>query len=83
LVGWGEPKYNGFLHRIGKYRVEKYKTLWHTSDLKRRKENSTTFTMLFDDMQEKLANTWRMPTEVVAENQVIAYFKASIHNMWI
>jgi hypothetical protein len=50
LVGWGEPKYNGFFHRIGKYHVEKYTTLWHTSDLKRRKENYTTFTMMFDEM---------------------------------
>jgi hypothetical protein len=39
--------------------------------------------MLFDEMQEKLANTWRIPPEVVKEYQIIDKFQASRHNMWI
>ena len=34
-------------------------------------------------MQEKIANTWRIPLEVVEEHQSIANFKAFRHNMWI
>jgi hypothetical protein len=37
----------------------------------------------FDEMQEKLENTWRIPPEVVRENQGIANFQDSRHNMWI
>jgi hypothetical protein len=39
--------------------------------------------MLYDEMQEKLENTWRIPPEVVRENQGITNFQASRHNMWI
>jgi hypothetical protein len=39
--------------------------------------------MYFDEMRENIANTWRIPPEVVEEHQGISYFKASRHNMWI
>jgi hypothetical protein len=39
--------------------------------------------MYYDEMQEKIANTWRIPPEVVEEHQSIDNFKASRHNMWI
>jgi hypothetical protein len=53
---------HGLLYgRIGKFCATKSTTLWHTSYSKKRKENSTTFSMLFDEMQENLANTWRIP----------------------
>jgi hypothetical protein len=39
--------------------------------------------MLFDEMEKNIANTWRIPPEVVRENQGIVEFKASKHNMWI
>jgi hypothetical protein len=57
--------------------------LWHTLDPKRGKETYTTFTMLFDDMQENLSTTLMIPPEVVRENQGITDFKASRHNMLI
>jgi hypothetical protein len=41
------------------------------------------FSMLFDEIQENLANTWRIPPKVVTKNQGIVDFEASIHNMWI
>jgi len=83
LVGWGEHKYHGFYPRPGKWCATKYTTLWHTSDTKQRKENANIFTTYYNEMQEKIANTWRIPLEVVEEHQSIANFKAFRHNMWI
>jgi hypothetical protein len=39
--------------------------------------------MLYDEMQEKLENTWRIPLEVVTKNKGICNFQASRHNIWI
>jgi hypothetical protein len=68
LVGWGEPKYNGFYPRLGKCHTTKYTKLWHTSNAKQRKENANIFAMYYDEMQEKIANTWRIPPEMVEEH---------------
>jgi hypothetical protein len=83
LVGWGEPKYNGFFPRPRKCHTTKYTTLWHTSDEKQSKANSSIFSMYYDEMWEKIANTWRIPPKVVKEHQSIANFQASRHNTWI
>jgi hypothetical protein len=47
------------------------------------KENARIFSMLYDEIQEKLTNTWKIPLEVVRENQGITNFQASRHNIWI
>jgi hypothetical protein len=65
LVGWEEPKYNGFYQRLGKCHTTKYTTLRHTSNPKKRKANSIIFSMLYDEMQEKLENTWKITPRVV------------------
>jgi hypothetical protein len=39
--------------------------------------------MFLEDMQQKTTNVWRIPIEVVKENEGIANFKASRHHMWI
>jgi hypothetical protein len=39
--------------------------------------------MYYDEMQERLENTWIIPPEVVRENQGITNFQASRHNIWI
>jgi len=39
--------------------------------------------MLYDEMQEKMENTWRIQLEVVKENQGIENVQTSRHNMWI
>jgi len=39
--------------------------------------------MYFDEIKEKMANTWRIIPEVVEEHQGVENFKASRHNMWI
>jgi hypothetical protein len=39
--------------------------------------------MYIQEMQEKIADTWRILPEVVKENEGIANFKESRHNIWI
>jgi hypothetical protein len=39
--------------------------------------------MYLGEMQENIEDTWRISLEVVKENEGIANFKASRHNIWI
>jgi hypothetical protein len=39
--------------------------------------------MFLEDMQQKVANIWSIPIELVQENEWVANFKASRHHMWI
>ena len=39
--------------------------------------------MYYDEMQEKIGNTWMIPPKVVEENKGVENFKDSRHNMWI
>jgi hypothetical protein len=39
--------------------------------------------MYLKEMQDKITDTWRISPKVVKENEGIANFKASRHNMWI
>jgi hypothetical protein len=48
--------------------------LWHTSVAKERKRNSGIFVTYLDEIQEKVAETWRIPLEVVEEHKNIANF---------
>jgi hypothetical protein len=61
LVGWRHPKYSAFCQRIGKCHAMQYTTLWHTSDEKERNANSNIFAMYFEEIQEMVAETWRIP----------------------
>jgi hypothetical protein len=45
--------------------------------------NSSIFCMYIQEIQEKIADTWRVSPEVVKENEGITNFKASSHNIWI
>jgi hypothetical protein len=54
-----------------------------TSDPKRRSGNANTFARYLSDIQDNIANTWRITPEVVAQYQGIANFRATRHNMWI
>jgi hypothetical protein len=65
LVGWKDPKYNVFCHRIKKCRTKQYEKLWHTSFAKERKTNSNIFATYFKEILEKVAKTWRIPPKVV------------------
>jgi hypothetical protein len=72
--GLGRTQIQRILLRPGKCRSTKYTTLWHTSYAKERKVNSNIFFMYYEEMQENLADTWRIPPKVVEENQHIAKF---------
>jgi hypothetical protein len=54
-----------------------------TSDPKRRSGNVGTFAWYLNDIQDNIANTWRITLEVVTQYQGIANFRATCHNMWI
>jgi hypothetical protein len=45
--------------------------------------NATIFEGYLHDLQDTIANTWRITPEVVAHYQGIANFKATRHAMWI
>jgi hypothetical protein len=83
LVGWGHPKHNGFSPKDRKVSCMQYTTLWHASNVKKGRKILVYFLMYFDEMQEKVAETWRIPPEVVEEHKNIANFQVSRHNMWI
>jgi hypothetical protein len=83
LVGWKEPKFSSFLDRKGKCCATWYETLWQEKDPKNQQVNNTVFSMFLEDMQQKTTNVWRIPIEVVQENEGIANFKASRHHLWI
>jgi hypothetical protein len=53
------------------------------SDPKNRKVNATIFEGYYNDLQESIANTWRVTPEMVAQYQGIANFKVTRHAMWI
>jgi hypothetical protein len=83
LDAWEKPKYSMFCGRTGRCGAVRYETLRHNTDAKQRKSNTSIFGMYIQEMQEKIANTWRISPEVVKEHEGIANFKASRHNTWI
>jgi hypothetical protein len=38
--------------------------------------------MVMEDIQQRKNNVWRIPVEVVQENEGISRFKESKHHMW-
>jgi hypothetical protein len=57
--------------------------LWQEKDPKNQQENNEIFSMFLEDMQQNTTNVWRIPIEVVQENEGISNFKASRHQSWI
>jgi hypothetical protein len=45
--------------------------------------NAGMFAGYYNDLQESIANTWRITPEVVAQYQGIANFKVTRHTVWI
>jgi hypothetical protein len=83
LVGWRHPKYTVFFQRIENCCTTHYETLWHTSITKERKTNSSIFVTYFEEIHEKVVETWRIPPEVVEEHKDIPNFQVSRNNVWI
>jgi hypothetical protein len=65
LDTWEKPKYSTFCDRRGKCHATRYETLRHNIDPKQRKANASIFGMYIQEMQEKIADTWRISPEVV------------------
>jgi hypothetical protein len=63
LVGWKEPTYNMFLQRIGKCGTTRYTSLRSTTDPKKKKINNDVFTLYLSEIQNHLADTWRISPE--------------------
>jgi hypothetical protein len=76
LVGRKEPNFLAFLDRKGKCYAARYESLWHAKDNKMQQENNTVFAMLLEELQQRIANVWRMPMEVVQDRKGILRFKA-------
>jgi hypothetical protein len=57
--------------------------LGSTSDPKNKSENVGMFAGYYNDLQESIANTWRIKPNVVMQYQGIAKFKETKHKIWI
>jgi hypothetical protein len=65
LMGWKEPTYNLFLPRMGKCGTTRYTSLRSTTNPKKKKLNSDIFMLYLTKIHNRLANTWRIPIEIV------------------
>jgi hypothetical protein len=83
IMGWQELKYAFFTTRTKPNHGVRYLSLGIASDTRNRKMNATIFEGYLHDLQETIANLWRITPQVVAYYQGIANFKATRHAMWI
>jgi hypothetical protein len=83
LIRWKESQYTYFCELTSRYRVVQYTSLRSTSDSKSRSENESMFSWYYNDLQESIANTWRITPKVVAQYRDIANFKVTKHTVWI
>jgi hypothetical protein len=81
--GMGRTKYSSFCDRRGRSCKKRYITLWHNTDPKKRKDNTSIFGMYLQEIQENITERWRISPEVVKENEGIENFKEYRHNIWI
>jgi hypothetical protein len=65
LIGWKEPPYSYFCNRVGRCHATRYTSMGSTSDSKRRSGNANTFSQYLSDIQDNIANTWRITPEVI------------------
>jgi hypothetical protein len=83
LIRWKEPPYSHFSDRVGCYRTTWYTSMGSTLYPKRRSGNTDTFSRYLNDIQENIANTWRVTPKVVTQYQGVANFRDTRHDMWI
>jgi hypothetical protein len=82
-MGWKEPTYSLFLQRIGKCGAAHYTYICSTTNPKNKKLNNDVFALYLTEIQNKLADTWRIPTETIQDFSQIAIFEASLHSVWL
>jgi hypothetical protein len=83
LIGWKDPPYSHFCDWIGHYLGSQYTLLGRKSDPKHRSANTSTFSRYFSEIQDSIANSWRITPNVVSQFKYISNFKEIRHNMWI
>jgi hypothetical protein len=69
IMGWKEPKYVFFTTRPKPNHGARYLSLGTASDARNRKMNTTIFEGYLHDLQETIANLWRITPQVVAYYQ--------------
>jgi hypothetical protein len=77
LIRWKETPYSYFCDRVGHCHATRYISMGRTSDPKRKSRNVNTFAHYFSDIQDNIANTWRITLEVVMQYQGVANFRAT------
>jgi hypothetical protein len=83
LIRWKEPPYYYFCEKVGCFHATWYTSTGSTSNPKIRSGNASTFAWYFNNIHERIANTWIITQEVVEQYQGITKFMATHHNMWI
>jgi hypothetical protein len=79
LMGWRESPYSYFCEWIGRCHATRYMSLGRKSDPKHRSTNMGTFAKYFTEIQESIANTWRITPDVVAQYNEIAKCNKAHH----
>jgi hypothetical protein len=83
LIGWKEPVYNKYIERPGKCGTAKYISLCSNADPKRKKVNTYIFARYFIEMQDLIANTWRITPEIFQEFGQVSNFMETCHSLWM
>jgi hypothetical protein len=83
VIGWKEPNYSSFSTRPKPYHGARYSSCGAASDSKNIKVNETIFEGYLKDIQDIIANTWRVTPEAITQYQGISNFKATRHVIWI
>jgi hypothetical protein len=83
LIGWREPQYTYFCERTSHCHAMWYTSLGSTLDPKIKSTNASTFVRYYNELQESIANSWRITPEVVVQYRDIVNFKATRHTVWI
>jgi hypothetical protein len=67
LMGWQEPTHTVFLPRTYKCGATRYTSLRSTTDPNEKKFNNDMFAQYLIEIENKLADTWRISPETVQE----------------
>jgi hypothetical protein len=83
IMGWKELKYVSFATKTKPNHGVIYLLLDAASDARHKNMNTSIFKGYLHDLQETIANLWRITLQAVAYYRDIANFKATRHAMWI
>jgi hypothetical protein len=72
-----------FLPRMGKCGAKRYTSLRSIADPKNKKLNNDMFMIYLKEIQNRFAETWRIPIENFQEFGQIVNFQGLRHSMWL